>query len=128
MERILDELAGEKRKRCGLVIIPDDAIIREEKVRDYLLKPLFVDDKSHFLTRAGYTREEYWELIRDIRDQLLPGEGLFQERRDQGMVYVLRGTLRGPNGRDLSVKTIGLQKWSGAWSFVTLFPDKKART
>jgi hypothetical protein len=110
------------------MIIPADSIIAIEKVRDYLLKPLLVDDKSGFLTRAGYSREEYWELIRDIRDQLLPAEGVFQERREQGMVYVLRGTIRGPNGRELAVTTIWLQKWSGAWNFVTLFPDKKART
>jgi hypothetical protein len=93
------------------MIIPADAIIREEKVRDYLLKPLVTDDKSHFLTMAGYNREEYWELIRDIRTQLLPGEGQFQERREQGNLYILHGTLQGPNGRMLSVKTIWLQKW-----------------
>ena len=107
------------------MIVPADAIILEEKVRDYLLKPLLVDDKSHFLILAGYSREEFWELIRDIREQLLPGEGMFQERREQGNLYILRGMLRGPNGRILSVITIWLQKWSGVWSFVTLFPDKK---
>ncbi len=95
------------------MIIPADAIILDQKIRDYLLKPLLVDDKSHFLTRAGYSREEYWELIRDIREQLLPGEGMLQERREQGNLYVLRGRLRGPNGRMLAVKTIWLQKWSG---------------
>ncbi len=107
------------------MIIPANAIILEEKVRVYLLKPLFADDKSRFLILAGYSREEYWELIRDIRKQLLPGEGMFQERREQGNLYVLRGMLKGPNGRMLAVKTIWLQKWSGVWSFVTLFPDKK---
>jgi hypothetical protein len=91
------------------MIIPVDAIILEEKIRDYLLKPLLVDDKSRFLIRAGYTREEFWELIRDIREQLLPGEGMVQERREQGYLYVLLGTLKGPNGRMLAVKTIWLQ-------------------
>lgn len=107
------------------MIIPADAIILEAKIRDYHLKPLLVDDKSRFLILAGYSREEYWELMRDIREQLLPGKGMFQERREQGNLYVLRGMLRGPNGRILSVKTIWLQIWSGVWSFVTLFPDKK---
>ena len=109
------------------MIIPTDAIIAIEKVRDYLLKPLLVDDKSRFLIRAGYSREDYWELIRDMRDQLLPGEGIFQERREHGAVYVLHSIIKGPNGLELPVKTIWLQKWSGVWSFVTLFPDKKAR-
>jgi hypothetical protein len=109
------------------MIIPTDSIIAVEKVRDYLLKPLKVDDKSLFLNRAGYRQEAYADLIRDIREQLLPGEGVFQERREHGNLYVLRGVLKGPNGRELALKTIWLLKWSGIWSFVTLFPDKKGR-
>src|ERR1039458_10038082 len=62
------------------MIIPSDAIIPAEKVKDYLLKPLEKDDKSRYLFQAGYTRENYWELIRDIQ-QLLPAEAEFQERR-----------------------------------------------
>lgn len=40
------------------MIIPKDAIIPIEKVRDYLLKPLEKGDKSRFLAIAGYSREE----------------------------------------------------------------------
>jgi hypothetical protein len=35
------------------MIIPKDAIIADEKVRDYLLKPLDEGDKSLFLNQAG---------------------------------------------------------------------------
>ena len=59
------------------MIIPKDAIIAEEKIRDYLLTTLDVDDKSSYLALAGYSRDEYWELLRDIREQLLPGEANF---------------------------------------------------
>ncbi len=104
------------------MIIPKDAIIAEEKVRDYLLRLLDVDDKSGYLALAGYTREEYWELLRDIREQLLPGDGKFQERNKYGDFYELLGFLTGPNGRRLGVRTTWVLD-EGIWRFVTLFPD-----
>jgi hypothetical protein len=66
------------------MIIPADAIIAVEKVRDYLLKPLEKDDKSRYLLQAGYSRENYWELLRDIR-LLLPAEAVLQERKPYGV-------------------------------------------
>jgi hypothetical protein len=65
----LDKLAG-KEGREG-VIIPADAIIAVERVRDYLLMPLKANDKSGYLALAGYRGGDFWELIRDIRQQLL---------------------------------------------------------
>jgi hypothetical protein len=105
------------------MIIPKDAIIADEKVRDYLLKPLDVDDKSGYLTLAGYTREDYWELLRDIREQLLPGEAEYQERNSFGDYYIVKGYLRGPNGRRLGVRTVWLHEVSERIRFLTLFPD-----
>ena len=64
------------------MIIPNDAIIAEEKVRDYLLRPLEEGDKSLFLNRAGYTQEEWWELLRDLREQILPAEARFSAAPD----------------------------------------------
>jgi uncharacterized protein DUF6883 len=109
------------------MIIPKDATIAEEKIRDYLLKPQRKSDKSKYLSLAGYSREEFWELIRDLREQLLPGEGIFQERIEEGDLYVLLGILRGPNGRELPIKTIWLLTWQSDWKFVTLFPYRKAK-
>ena len=105
------------------MIIPNDAKIAIEKIRDYLLVPLEVDDKSGYLALAGYTREEYWELMRDIREQLLPDEASYQERNEFGKYYILKGRLRGPNGRTLGVRTIWLREVSGGIRFLTLFPD-----
>jgi hypothetical protein len=104
------------------MIIPADAIIAVEKVRDYLLKPQVKNDKSGFLHLAGYTRENYWELMRDIR-QLLPADASFQERRQYGEYYAVRGTIQGPNGRSLAVKTIWILDLEGNIRFVTLVPD-----
>ncbi|HEY3876887.1 MAG TPA: hypothetical protein VGM92_15585 [Candidatus Kapabacteria bacterium] len=106
------------------MIIPKDAIIAEEKVRDYLLKPLEEGDKSLFLNRAGYTREEWWELLRDLREQILPVEGTLQRRTRFGERYEVRAILRGPNGRTLPIRTFWENNRIQGWKFITLIPDK----
>jgi hypothetical protein len=106
------------------MIIPKEAIIAEEKIRDYLLIHRAKNDKSKFLGRAGYTRDEYWELIRDIR-ALLPSEAEFQERKRYGTYYAVRGILQGPDGTSLAVKTIWILDLEGDIRFVTLVPDKE---
>ena len=105
------------------MIIPKDAIIAVEKVRDYLLLPQSVDDKSGYLAYAGYSREEYWELLRDIREQLLPAEGLLQRSNEFGDFFESDGVLKGPNGRQMGVHSIWVRKDDGEIRFVTLFPD-----
>ncbi|HET6399780.1 MAG TPA: hypothetical protein VFH95_00115 [Candidatus Kapabacteria bacterium] len=107
------------------MIIPRDAIIAIEKVRDYLLKPLEVDDKSGFLALAGYSREDYWELIRDNREQLLPAEGEYQGNRGYGNIFAACGILVGPNTIRLAVSTVWILNLSGEIRFVTLQPDRE---
>jgi hypothetical protein len=107
------------------MIIPKDATIAVEKIRDYLLVPQRKSDKSKYLGLGGYSRQDFWELLRDLREQFLPGDATFQERIDDGDLYILRGMLEGPNGRRLPVKTIWMLKWTDEWKFVTLFPDKQ---
>jgi hypothetical protein len=105
------------------MLIPKGAIIAVEKVRDYLLVPQRKNDKLGYLTLGGYSREDSWELIRDIREQLLPAEGIFQRRDRFGDYYELSGRLQCPNGRSLGVNTIWIHDASGTIRFLTLFPD-----
>jgi hypothetical protein len=105
------------------MIIPTDANIPIEKVRDYLLMPRIKGDKSGYLALAGYKREDFWELLRDIREQLLPGEAIFQRRDKFGGYYSMDGYLTGPNGRRLGVETIWMVEMDGKIRFLTLFPD-----
>ena len=105
------------------MIIPKDASIPIEKVRDYLLKPLIKGDKSGYLKLGGYSRDEFWELLRDIREQLLPAEAIFQRQDKFGEYYTMDGYLVGPNGRRIGVEVIWLHEHNGMIRFLTLFPD-----
>ncbi len=107
------------------MLIPNNAIIEEGKIRDYLLKQLNVGDKSRYLRLAGYTIEDYWELIRDIRDQLLPCEGVFRRRDKFGDIFLSAGVLEGPNGKNLPVTSIWQMDASGVFRFITMRPRKK---
>ena|ERR1017187_1638874 len=109
------------------MVITKNATIPVEKVRDYLLKWIEKDDKSGFLKLAGYSRENFQLLINDIREQLLPAEAVLQERRVDGELYRVRGTLRGPNGRVLKVKTVWLVAEGAQPRFITLVPDKEQK-
>ncbi len=108
--------------RCYMTI-PKDAIIVEAKVRDYLLKPLEEGDKSLYLNRAGYSRDEWWELLRDLREQVLPAEGTLQMDTRFGRRYEVRSTLKGPNGRSLPIRTFWENNRIQGWKFITLIPD-----
>jgi hypothetical protein len=53
-----------------------NALINPEKITNYLLIPLPKDDKSQFLARAGYTLDNWQQLERDIREQILTLEAV----------------------------------------------------
>ena len=103
--------------------IPQNAIIAEEKIRDYLLKPLAEDDKSGYFALAGYTREDFWELLRDIKEQLLPAESVYQKTNIFGDYYIATGYLKGPNGRRLGVRSIWIYDRNNRIRLATLLPD-----
>ncbi len=86
------------------MVISKDATIPVEKIRDYLLKWIEKDDKSGYLKHAGYSSENYQQLIDDIREQLLPAEAVLQEQRQDGDLYRIRGRLRGPKRPGTSSK------------------------
>ncbi len=109
------------------MIIPKSASIPDAKVRDYLLKPQAKSDKSKFLGLAGYTKQDYQLLIEHIRGRLLPGEAVLQERTEDGELYRLRGSLTGPNGTQLMVRTVWLVEKGEGPRFITLVPDNIRR-
>jgi hypothetical protein len=102
-----------------------DAIIARDKVVNYLLEWRPENDKSQFLTLAGYTVAQPDRLVNDIRNQLLPLDAQAEEMTEYGEKYRISGTLVGPNGRALRVETVWMvESGSGVTKFTTLYPTK----
>lgn len=105
--------------------LPADSLIPMEKLTRYLLVPQTRADKSAFLARAGYTRENPEHLFLDLTSQILPLDAVPAERNQFGDYFEIHGPLRGPNGVTLRVKTIWIRDGlSNGVRFVTLIPDK----
>ena len=106
--------------------LPTDTTIAEDKLTRYLLLPQVRGDKSAFLAKAGYTLENADHLLRDLRTQILPLDAMALESNKFGKLYEIRGTLAGPNGVTLAVRTIWMTELlAGVTRFVTLIPDKR---
>ncbi len=105
--------------------LPPNTVIAPAKITHYLLRLLDEDDKSRFLALAGYTADNPDRLIRDIREQPLSLDAELLGPTEYGTKYCLRGTLRGPNGRELRVISFWMTvEATGIAKFLTLYPDK----
>ncbi|MBI2058407.1 MAG: hypothetical protein HYT87_01415 [Nitrospirae bacterium] len=108
--------------------LPADTVIAPEKVTRYLLVQYARGDKSKFLAAAGYSLEDPDRLLHDLRAQILPLEATAVESNQFGEYFEIRGTLTGPNGVTLAIRTIWLkERLSGATKFVTLIPDRRKK-
>ena len=105
--------------------LPSHTLIAPEKLTKYLLVQREFDDKSQFLRQAGYTIENWEQLERDLRLQVLPHDAELIEQTIYGDIFEIRSSLTGPNGQTLFVKTIWMDELrSGVAKFITLYPDK----
>ena len=86
--------------------LPEYSLIARDKLTRYLLVSQARGDKSAYLAQVGYTLENAELLLRDLRLQILPLEAQSLESNQLGQNYEIRGTLTGPNGSTLSVRTI----------------------
>ncbi|HAZ49957.1 MAG TPA: hypothetical protein DDW76_22885 [Cyanobacteria bacterium UBA11369] len=105
-----------------MAYLDPNAVIAAEKLKNYLLVLLPKDDKSQFLSQAGYTQENWQQLEQDLREQILPLDAVPTTNTQYGQKYAIAGTLTGPNGKTLAVRTIWIVA-SGITKFVTLFPN-----
>jgi len=106
--------------------LPAETVISEDKLLRYLLVPQLRGDKSSFLRQAGYELGNALHLLRDLRAQILPLDAIPLESNQFGQYYEIRGTLRGPNGTALLVRTIWMREHlSGMTKFITLIPDNR---
>ena len=79
-----------------------NAIISPNKLTNYLLILLPKDDKSQYLAQGGYTLDNWQQLERDLREQILTLEAQATLKTKYGQKYQIIGTLICPNGRSLN--------------------------
>jgi len=104
--------------------IPPNAVIAEEKLTQYLLVPRQRNDKSRFLSQAGFSVEEPVILEQAIRKLTTENDAVGDREDEYGVFYQVVGSLEGPKGI-LSVITIWIKEAGGGqYRFVTLKPAK----
>jgi hypothetical protein len=105
--------------------LPSETIIDPRKITHYLLRSRVENDKSNLLAQAGYTPENPAQLVADLREQILALDAESMGSFEYGEKFLIRGVLRGPNGRELRVLTIWASiEAAGVTKFITLYPDK----
>jgi hypothetical protein len=104
--------------------MPEDLIVPDAKITQYLLVPKARNDKSRFLAQAGFTLENPESLKLAIQNQAMDKEAIKEKSNEYGIFYQVEGELIGVNGVDLSVVTVWLQRQiDGKFQFVTLKPN-----
>jgi hypothetical protein len=105
-----------------------EAVIPADKLVDYLLVHRPEDDKSQFLARGGFTRDNPDDLEAAIRHLLETAEAVFDRSNIYGDYFRVEGDLLGVNGRTLSAITVWIIKAAaadGSYRFVTLKPGRR---
>jgi hypothetical protein len=105
--------------------IPADAVISDDKLSRYLLHPRPRDDKSRFLVRLGFTRENPEALRRAIKALALSAEAVEDARNEYGVLYCAAGALEGPTGQARIVTVWIRWRRDGTFHFVTLKPFRE---
>ena len=108
--------------------IPSDAIIPDAKLTRYLLVPQEQNDKSKFLSQAGFTLDNPEKLKSAIRQLTDTEEAREDTINEYGTFYRVEGELIGINGRNLLVVTIWLlRKIDNKFQLITLKPKKETQ-
>ena len=106
--------------------LPPESVIRDRKLKEYLLSPRVEDDKSGFLAIAGYTASHWNELATDLRGLIGEKDADLTRSTVCGDMYEVKGSLVGPNGKTLQLITVWIRlKANGETRFVTSVPGKE---
>ena len=73
------------------MMIPDEAVIPEEKLTKYLLLPRPRNDKARFLKQAGFTQDNPGDLRAALRRRATGTEGVEDGKNEYGAFYRVEG-------------------------------------
>lgn len=105
--------------------LPDNVIIPDEKITQYLLIFKEQDDKSKFLAKGGFNQNNPKQLKLAIYQLIRNSEAIEDLTNEYGTFYRVPGELLGVSGKNLSVITIWLKrKIDNQFQFITLKPNK----
>lgn len=65
-----------------------------EKITEYLLVKKEKKDKLKFLVSLGYSKENYRELLNDIKDIAINNDIILERTSEFGNLYSIKGLLR----------------------------------
>ena len=109
--------------------LPFDAIIPDDKIKKYLLVFREKNDKSKFLAKGGFTKNNPEQLKLAIYQLIKTTEAREDITNEYGTFYQVEGKITGVNGQTLLVVTIWLKrKIDNKFKFITLKPKKEKNT
>ena len=105
--------------------LTEKLVVRREKLLQYLLVPRPTDDKSKYLSSAGFTVRTASKLEEAILELARTAESTEDGRNEYGVFWRTKGILIGPTAQ-LPVVLIWLQCFAdGSFQFVTLKPMRR---
>jgi len=111
------------------VKIPNDAIILDGKITNYLLVLKAKDDKSQYLAQAGFTQNNPDLLKTAIRELANKIEAIPDIQNEYGQFFLVIGEIIGLDNYQLSVTTVWLQRAiDSKFQFITLKPYKEKKS
>jgi len=87
---------------------PEQAVIDDAKLRDYLLSPMHPVGrfKAPFFAALGYTQDNWSQLGQDLREQHLGRDAEPGDLTQYGQKYRIAAEIRGPSGRTAIVVSV----------------------
>ena len=101
-----------------MILKPEQITIPEEKILNYLLLSKEKNDKSGFLSRLGLNKNNYTELIEEIRKISTTNEPVLSRTSEFGNLYRIEGKLKSSFIVTIWIEQIEKNKFR----FVTLYP------
>jgi hypothetical protein len=104
---------------------PENAVVDERKVREYLLSRSHPVGrfKAAFFARGGFTNDNVGLLTTELLKLAAHGEAELGHATEHGQKYLISGILSGPAGATIEVTSVWIvPKPAGIPRLVTVYP------